>query len=231
MSELPKLNSETGFSWRKPLLVKRANGLRAPYSESLRSQRNQQEESSECTHRSALKPAHHSGRTHQILESRRFKPRVCSCCGAVTSWAETEDGKSAISGQDQTGLIEPNATNNVIVAKSSEMVLQKPVATLIGKGMYALDWPRLKFPDNGQLRLDWGLDFGCDYRNPDYSILAIDEDTVARVFPKNGDCSWINTFSKRCHEDGLSRAPAASLADRLVIIDLILRTPPYGLAV
>ncbi|WP_299628355.1 hypothetical protein [uncultured Tateyamaria sp.] len=103
-------------------------------------------------------------------------------------------------------------------------------ARAIGIAMGDLSWPRRKVVDRLQLRYEYFLDAGHQFRTYDGDVFDVGKDRLDGLFNDPG-YKWLSEFPKRCRRGALGKAPARSIQMRLQMIELGLRTPAYGYAI
>ena len=104
-------------------------------------------------------------------------------------------------------------------------------ARQIGRGIYALQWPRRKIVDRFQLRLHYYLEAGKIYVDANGDVFPIHEDSIEQTFADDAGYKWLSDFPKRCEALALTQSPSKLIQMRLQLLDLGLRTPPLGLAI
>jgi hypothetical protein len=103
-------------------------------------------------------------------------------------------------------------------------------ARAIGLALGELGWPRRQIADRIQLRFEYWLDAGYEYRTHEGDIFPIEEDSLDRLFDDPG-YRWMSEFPARCRKGPLMKTPPLVVQQRLQLLELGVRTPPYGMAI
>ena len=103
-------------------------------------------------------------------------------------------------------------------------------ARAIGLLLGDLKWPRRSIVNRFELRFAYFLDAGHQYHDYDGNPFQVVEGALESLFNDPG-YKWLSEFPRRCRKGELSKSPPVIIQRRLQLIELGLRTPPFGYAI
>ncbi|MEM1156440.1 MAG: hypothetical protein AAGI44_20075 [Pseudomonadota bacterium] len=118
-----------------------------------------------------------------------------------------------------------------LIALPPGCVRRPRFATLIGRALWILPWSRRQIANRLQTRMDYFAEAGGLYFTHEMVPIPVHENLIHDILPDDPAYEWFSSFPKRCVERGLVRTPSAEIVERLIMLELALRTPPLDLAV
>lgn len=103
-------------------------------------------------------------------------------------------------------------------------------ARAIGLLLADLHWPRRSIVNRMQLRFEYFLDAGHQFKTFEGDVFDVGSERLDSLFNDPG-YKWLSEFPARCRKGPLKKAPSLKIQQRLQILELGLRTPPYGMAI
>ena len=122
------------------------------------------------------------------------------------------------------------AAPKILTALPLPVLAIRENARAVGVALAGLEIPRRQIPHLFQLRFDYWLDAGGEFRTYQGDIFAIHDDTMDRMFP-DPSCKWLSEFPRRCTAGPLLQTPNTEIRKRLQLLELAMRTPPLGFAI
>ncbi|SMX28209.1 hypothetical protein TRP8649_02324 [Pelagimonas phthalicica] len=117
-----------------------------------------------------------------------------------------------------------------LIALPLEVVEIPQNAHAIGMAIADLRWPRRKIVNRMQLRFDYFLDAGHQFRSYEGDPFNTGNDRLDKLF-NDPAYKWFSDFARRCKTGPLTHAPSLLVQKRLQLLELGLRTPPLGYAI